>query len=158
VKQSFRNRCEILTSNGVQILSIPVIKVNGTKSLTSEISISEQKNWRLDHWRAIESAYKNSPYFEFYDVEIKNLLFHQTEKLLSFNQNIIDFFCSIWKLTPTTLIDSDLFISEQYEFLGRKVKCKSYIQVFDDRFDFQNNLSILDLLFCEGPLGRNWIK
>jgi len=157
VKQSFRNRCEILTANGVQVLSIPVIKVNGTKTETSDIKISEQKNWRLDHWRAIESAYKNAPYFEFYDVEIKNLLFHKTENLFELNQNIIDFLCSVWDLKKPENSNELLVNVDQIEFLGRIKDCSPYKQVFDDRFGFQSNLSALDLLFCEGPLGRNWI-
>ena len=70
LKQSFRNRCEIMTSNGIQKLSIPVEKLNGSKSKTKDVMISNQQNWRKDHWGAIESAYKASPFFQFYDTEV----------------------------------------------------------------------------------------
>jgi hypothetical protein len=157
LKQSYRNRCEILTANGIQTLSIPVSRPNGTMTKTSDVLISDQKNWRMDHWRTIESAYKNAPYFEFYDIEVKDLLFQKAQNLMYFNQNIMDFFCSIWDLNQVKLSDSSFQNFQHRVFLGRKLQVKSYKQVFNDRFGFQANLSVLDLLFCEGPLGRNWI-
>ena len=157
LKQSFRNRCEILGGNGVQILSIPVAKAAGSKSLTNQIHPVYSENWQQDHWKSIESAYKNAPYFEFYDQEIKSLIFTKYDTLLELNQSIIRFFEHCWQLPPSqlTIGFSDSFAP--FEFLGRKLNYKSYIQVFSDRFPFQSNLSGLDLLFCEGPMGRNWI-
>jgi len=157
VKQSFRNRCEILTGNGIQQLSIPVAKTAGSKSLTNQIIPVYTENWQLDHWKSIESAYKNAPYFEFYDQEIKSLLFTKHDSLLELNQSILEFFQQCWSL-ETISLDSNKTISvEQQEYLGRINNLNPYIQVFADRFIFQSNLSILDLLFCEGPMGRNWI-
>ena len=75
-----------MTSNGIQKLSIPVEKLHGSKSKTREIIISNQKNWRKDHWGAIESAYKASPFFQFYDAEVKDLIFNNSENLISFNE------------------------------------------------------------------------
>lgn len=157
VKQSFRNRCEILTGNGIQFLSIPVIKPNGSKSLTKEVQISNLTNWRTDHWRAIESAYRSAPYFEFFDHEIKNLIFRESELLIDYNHNIISFFADLWQLNSVKVnSDKDIGINT-VDFLTRDCFYKPYTQVFNDRFEFQSNLSILDLLFCEGPMGRNWI-
>jgi hypothetical protein len=157
LKQSFRNRCEILTGNGIQFLSVPVIKPNGSKSLTKEVQISNVTNWRIDHWRAIESAYRSAPYFEFFDHEIKNLIFLESELLIDYNHNIISFFANLWQLNSVK-VNSDKEIGvNTVDFLTRDCFYKPYTQVFNDRFEFQSNLSILDLLFCQGPMGRNWI-
>ena len=61
LKQTLRNRCEIATSNGIQRLSVPISKPNGSKSKTKDIIISNVQNWRKDHWKSIESAYQNAP-------------------------------------------------------------------------------------------------
>jgi len=157
VKQTYRNRCEILAGNGVQTLSIPVAKAAGSKSLTNQIHPVYSENWQQDHWKSIESAYKNAPYFEFYDQEVKSLIFTKHDTLLELNHSIIQFFEDCWELPKSQLSigSSESFNPE--EFLGRKLDYKSYIQVFSDRFSFQSNLSGLDLLFCEGPMARNWI-
>ena len=70
VKQTYRNRCEILTSNGKLSLSIPLVK-QADKELISDKKISYAEDWQKQHWRAITSAYKNSPYFEFFEDEFK---------------------------------------------------------------------------------------
>ena len=61
IKQTFRNRCELLTGNGIQFISIPVLRKNGSKTSIDEVEISYDTDWRKDHWKAIESAYSNSP-------------------------------------------------------------------------------------------------
>ena len=71
VKQTYRNRCEILTSNGKLSLSIPLVK-QADKELISDKKISYTEDWQKQHWRAITSAYKNSPYFEFFEDEFDN--------------------------------------------------------------------------------------
>jgi hypothetical protein len=157
IKQTFRNRCEILTGNGVQTLSIPVSKSAGSKSITNQIHPVYSENWQQDHWKSIESAYKNAPYFEFYDEEIKEIIFTKHDSLLELNQSIIRFFEKCWDL-PQVFIEENLAANiNQAEFLGRTFIHPNYIQVFSNRFPFQSNLSVLDLLFCEGPMGRNWI-
>src|SRR4051812_10738280 len=83
-KQSFRNRTQILTANGVLDLSIPVVKKHD-KELISTIEISYAEPWQIKHWRAISSAYKNSPYLEFFEDEIKTLYEEKPVYLLEFN-------------------------------------------------------------------------
>ncbi|MFM7661400.1 MAG: WbqC family protein [Bacteroidota bacterium] len=157
VKQSFRNRCEILTGNGIQLLSVPVIKTEGSKTLTKEIRIVQNSSWRKDQWGAIKSAYQNAPYFEFFDLEIHDLLLSKHDFLIDFNCSIFNFITTIFDLSTIIVCDESLENEPSFTFLERKHNCKEYIQVFADRYPFQSNLSILDLLFCEGPLGRNYI-
>ena len=157
VKQSFRNRCEILTGNGIQSLSIPVIKTDGSKTLTKDIRIVQANSWKKDHWGAIKSAYQNAPYFEFFDLEIHNLLFSSNDFLFDLNFSILNFFSATFELSPVKISEENLTNELAISFLERQENFKEYIQVFSDRFPFQSNLSILDLIFCEGPMGRNFI-
>lgn len=157
VKQSFRNRCEILTGNGIQQLSIPIIKTDGSQSLTKDIQIVQAKSWRKDHWGAIKSAYQNAPYFEFFDEEIHNLINSNKKYLLDLNIEIINFFLEAFGQKTILLSDERLELKTKLDYLNRIDCSKKYIQVFSDRFPFQSNLSVLDLIFCEGPMGRNLI-
>jgi hypothetical protein len=84
VKQSIRNRSRILTANGSMELSIPVIKPDGSKTLTKDILVQDSNEWRKDHWRAIESAYKHAAYFDHYGEEIKSLIYQETKDLVGF--------------------------------------------------------------------------
>lgn len=155
VKQSFRNRCEILTGNGLQQLSIPIIKTDGSVTLTKDIQIVQSKSWKKDHWGAIKSAYQNAPYFEFFDVEIHDLINRNKKYLLDLNSEIINFFLEVFGQKKILVSDEILKLETKFEYLKRIENSKEYIQVFSDRFPFQSNLSILDLLFCEGPIGRS---
>ena len=161
IKQTFRNRCEILTSNGVQQLSIPVIRKNGSKTVIEEIEISNDTDWRKDHWKAIESAYSNSPYFEHYGNEVKELIYQNETNLLKFNLNIQSRIFSWFQIDIKTSFSLDYIIQNvdqrvllnQNRLLTLK-DTKTYIQVFGDLSDFTSNLSILDALFCQGPMTR----
>ena len=155
LKQTYRNRCEILGANGIQKLSIPVERTKGSKSKTKDVLISNAENWRKDHWGSIQSSYRAAPYFQFYDKEIKELLYNKSSNLIDYNQKIINQFISWWDL-PVKFIDTNAYLcDENIEFLSRE-KIPNYIHVFEDKYSFVSNLSVLDLLFCEGPMGRNW--
>ncbi len=159
IKQTFRNRCSILTSNGMQNLSIPVVKPDGNKTRTKDILVTQDLNWRRDHWRTIKAAYSSAPYFEHYETEIKNLVFQETEKLWEFNQNIMKQLIS-WLELPLSYTYSEKFIelsnSDFRDFQFEKIN-KTYTQVLFNQDEFFAELSILDSLFCLGPLARNLI-
>ena len=162
VKQTIRTRCSILGANGIQQLSIPVIRPNGSKTLMEDVLVSETDPWKKIHWRSIESAYASAPFFEEYDQEIKQLIFQDETNLLRYNQRITE---EILKLIDINL---ELCRTESYETYDKLVdfrmvdfespiEIKKYIQVFGDSNQFSANLSILDLLFCEGPMARKWL-
>lgn len=164
-KQSFRNRSTILSANGPLDLIIPVKKISNTV-LISEIEISYTDNWNVKHWRAISSAYNNSPYFEYFEDELKQFYSTRYSHLLEFNIQQLKTVLKILKLTKnihyTTYFEKEpmnLFdlrnkihpkegVSEKnkvYEFLH-----KPYYQTFESKFGFTPNLSILDLLLNKG--------
>jgi len=164
-KQTYRNRCDILGGDGILSLSIPIKKPNGSKTATEDIILSDEENWRIRHWRAITSAYQSSAYFDYYSVEVKELLFNETHNLLKFNtaitQRIIDWLYLDTKIDFTTefhpIMDNDLRLSLiQKDEFQEKIKAP-YIQVFPGDENYQESLSILDAIFCEGPMARNLI-
>lgn len=165
-KQTFRNRFEILSANGIQCLSIPVNKINGTKTLTENIEISYLGDWRKDHWKAIESAYSSSPYFEHYGIEVHELIYQNENNLLKFNQKIIERIID-WLDIPCILnFTSEYTFSETKMNDFRESLCSkkqnytqaiNYTQVFSNQKEETNNLSILDAIFCIGPMARKLI-
>ncbi|MBA3682650.1 MAG: WbqC family protein [Bacteroidetes bacterium] len=164
-KQSFRNRTQILSANGKLDLSIPVKKIN-TKELIKDVEIAYTESWQTNHWRAITSAYKNSPYFEFFEEEInyfyskefKFLMELNTEqlklilKLLKIKKEIS--FTSAFEKEPNHLTDLRSTIHPKINFTEDKTVASKltipYYQTFESKFSFHPNLSILDLLFNKG--------
>jgi hypothetical protein len=159
-KQSYRNRCEILSANGRLSLTIPLQK-NGNKELITEKKISYAERWQSKHWTAITSAYKNAPYFEYFEEEFKPFYKNEFDYLFDFNTQLLQLILKILR------IKKDLFFTGIYEkeFAGldlRKLihpKEKKiaegasgsiYYQVFLDKFGFTKNLSVIDLLFNTG--------
>ena len=160
-KQTIRNRCEILTSNGLLTLSIPVLHNSSGKQLTKDVRIDYSKNWQIDHWRAIQSAYASAPYFEDYFEEIKSLINYKSIFLLEQNEQILGFIESILEIksnySQTNKFENKI-VSQKNLFLDHdKIDMKPYQQVFGYDKSFVPNMSILDLMFNEGPFCRNWI-
>lgn len=157
IKQSIRNRCEILTAEGILRLVVP-ISHRETKQPLSEIQICTDNSWPIKHWRAIQSAYGQAPYFEAYHLEIESMLRNHPKTLLELNQQILRFFIDAWDL-PITLTTSSVFTPYSDQDLRLKQwmdreKMNAYQQVFSYNKPFSCNLSVLDLLMCEGPMGR----
>ena len=161
IKQTYRNRCIIASANGLQTLSIPVEK-SATKCLTKDIRIAEHGNWRHLHWNAIKSAYNSTPFFEYYEDDLIGFFEKKYDFLFDFNESLR------LKLFELLDIEPDVVYSSEYktDFLANEVDCrelihpkkefmensfKPYYQVFESRFGFQPNLSIIDLLFNMGP-------
>ena len=161
LKQSIRNRTKILSANGVMELSIPVVKKDGSKTLTKNIQVSNSKDWRKDHWRAIESAYKNAAYFDFYGDEVKELIYNESIYLVDFIKQI-ESRIKKWLDLPYFSSDSEEFIlisdrSTDYRFGYTSHPFTSeynYFQVFRDKDSFVGDLSILDAIFNLGPMTR----
>jgi hypothetical protein len=162
IKQSIRNRCEILSGNGVLRLSIPLNHSNGIKIKTKDIRIDFGKSWQTNHWKAIKSAYASAPYFEDYEQQINQILLAKDEFLLDKNQRIFEFLFSVLEINKT--ISYTKIYTEQTErdfrtldFMKNSFEIKEYQQVFSYRMGFYSNLSMIDLLMNEGPFIRNWI-
>ncbi|MES2004875.1 MAG: WbqC family protein [Bacteroidota bacterium] len=161
-KMSFRNRCVIAGSNGVVNLSVPLEKGRGQKELMKEVRISHSANWRVQHWRTIESCYSRSPFFEFYRDGVWQLLQKKETFLLDQNLAILSWLKQVLKFSGTiSLTDTYLKaypdeVTDRRNFFLPKNQGKQsigfrYTQVFEDRIGFQPDLSILDLLFNCGP-------
>ena len=166
-KQTYRNRCYIYGANGKLSLNIPVHYSQKNRQNTKEIKIENSSKWQSIHWKSIESAYKTSPFFEFYEDDFKQLFETPKELLLDFNLECISVINSCIGYQPV-ISYSEQFLkttSEKtdYRFLVNarkeyKIKTKPYIQVFQDKHGALSNLSILDLLFNEGPNTLNYLK
>ena len=178
-KQSYRNRCRFYAADGVQALSFPIVHEAGTHKLPiSEIKVDYSTPWIQQHKRAIISAYRTSAYFEYYQDELFEILDSRPEKLFDLNLAIIRFFIE------KTGIKVDLRLTSDYSPQGlvedASVRCedlreiihpkrpddilasldleKPYFQVFARKYGFKSDLSIMDLLFNEGPDSIMFLK
>ena len=181
-KQSYRNRCRFYAADGVQDLSFPVVHEGNTyKHPVSEVKIDYSTPWLLRHKRAIISAYSTSAYFEYYQDELFGILDSRPERLLDLNMSLLRFF-----IEKTGLL-VDLRLTDEYnpdgivsEVDGMPVVCedyreaihpkrpnsilqglaleKPYFQVFSPKYGFKSDLSIMDLLFNEGPDSILYLK
>ena len=171
-KQSFRNRAEILGANGVIPLTVPVYKSSGEKIPVRQVRIDRSKAWRHQHWNSIHSAYKNSPYFDYYAEAFEPVYRKDYDLLWELNRDLQQ------AVLDTLEIKADFFYSEAYidtgqedgdwrDALSEKPRLRRpdpsfspapYYQVFSERREFIPNLSILDLLFCEGPNAAEIIR
>ena len=203
-KQSYRNRCRILTSNGVEALNVPVVHENGTFSLpVKEIRVDYSTPWVLRTERAIESAYSSSPFFIYYRDALFAILDSHPATLWELNRRIIDFFCAKIGIAPQILETTEYLPSSaagMTEVAGVTFAAaenvpannsltasaltaslpddlrnvihpkrpnsimhelgleRPYWQVFREKFGFIPGLSVMDLLFNEGPESISWLR
>ncbi len=163
-KQSLRNRCNIYSANGKLGLNIPITKGRTPQQSYSEVLISFESNWQKNHIRAIEAAYRHSPFFEFYWDDFLPLYQQKTEKLWDFNLKLYQICLRNLGLSETILLSKSFKQNPEhthhYHFLiqakGKVLPDEyyhqiPYYQVFSEKQGFMSNLSILDLIFNEGP-------
>lgn len=169
IKQTYRNRCKIITANGVNSLTVPVKK--NKNLIIKEIEIDYSEQWQKNHYRSILSAYKNSAFYDFYMPEIISIFSKRYKYLIDLNSNILEIVFKILKY-KSDFTYSDTYvenknIKDYRDFLHPKAhknkfeneyKQEKYIQVFSDRHGFVADLSILDLIFNLGPLSLSVIK
>jgi len=168
-KQTFRNRCQICTDQGKHILTIPIKHVGGTsgRQKYKEVRIDNSYRWQQQHWRTLQTAYRTSAFFEFYEDELEPLFTRKFEFLLDFNFATIAFIAEAIGIsicdekTETYHKDFDLGLDARFLVNAKKELSfvnEQYFQVFEDRNDFISNSSGLDLLFNEGTNALNYLK
>ena len=113
VKQTYRNRCHILSANGILTLSVPVLGA-GKKIISSSMEIDYKQKWLNNHWRAIISAYNKSPFFEYFADDIKKILFHQHKLIFELNRQILTFCLKVLKL-DTSICYTTQYIEKENE-------------------------------------------
>ena len=171
-KQTFRNRCIIATANGTQALTVPVEHpspiTHHLSPITKDLRISDHNQWRRVHWNALQSAYSESPFFDYYADDIRPFFEKKYEFLVDFNEAIRQKMCELIDIHPsvdytTTYLPSPITqypspISDFRDVIHAKHPQPApdftpikYWQVFQHKHGFLPNLSILDLLFCMGP-------
>ena len=150
-KQTARNRCTIVTANGTQCLSVPV-SLPSAHCRTDEVLISDHGNWQHVHWNALCSAYGTSPFFEFYADDIKPFYDNRWEKLVDYNSDITQKMLHLIGLDDVLSNPSVRNTTPATEASSMK-----YYQTFQRRHGFIEGMSILDLLFNEGPEAIKYI-
>ena len=157
-KQSCRTRTNVMTANGVQTLTIPVIKTNGNHTLTKDIEISYKESWQQVHLRCLESAYRKSAYFDYYFPYFEKIYKQKFNTLVELNDFCLKIILKIMKVKKDYSFTTDFErIADENDYRislskgSNKIEMKPYYQVFADRHGFIPNLSIVDLLFNEGP-------
>jgi hypothetical protein len=158
-KQTERNRFSIATSQGMQTLTIPVKRLDGSKTITSRIEIDHDSDWQKKHWKAIETAYNASPFFEHYSRDLYELMFQKEKSLLKYNTAITKHFLRLFGFETQIVVQNNFeVIHNEYFEPNFSDVTVSYQQVLFKSPIFLRNLSIIDLLCCEGPIGRKIIE
>jgi len=168
-KQTHRNRTYIYGANGSLTLNLPILHThNGIKQLYRDVRIEHQFNTLQIHWKSLESAYRTSPYFEFYEDDLAPLFEGKPEFILDFNYKCLEFVLDCLQLEinstktkeyiskPEDCIDYRHLSNPKDATIG--VNFESYIQVFESKHGFLPNLSILDLLFNQGPNALGYLE
>lgn len=171
-KQTYRNRCEIPGANGPVALIVPVVKGREKKVKIKDLRISYDTDWQRNHWRTIFSAYNSSPFFEFYKDDIYLFFIKRRKFLLELNMEIHQTLCELLEIENAPVLTTGFeelpenTLNFRETFSPKKQKSgpdlffrpQEYTQVFSGKFGFIPNLSILDLLFNEGPNSYNILE
>jgi hypothetical protein len=168
LKQSYRNRCRLMTANGVASLTIPVLH-NAGKTLITDLKVDHTQKWLNIHWRTIQSAYGNAPFYEYYSDDLHNLLFKKHEFLYDLNRDLLTL-CLSWLKYPGRVRETLAYekepagdFSDMRSLIHPKKACSTtfhnhtpYSQVFGSMF--VENLSLIDVIFCLGPDARRYLQ
>lgn len=149
-KNSLRNRCYLASGQGLQRLSVPLLKGKHQNQKIYRVKISYEEDWPAQHLKTIETNYHSAPFFLHFRDPVSRILASRPEYLVELNWNILLMLFGIFRWKP------DIACSMEYStpanlFKNQSVELRPYNQVFADRLGFLPDLSILDLLFCMGP-------
>ncbi len=165
-KQTYRNRCYIYGPNGKQLLNIPIKhSSNSSKQKTKDTLIDNSVAWQKQHLKSIQIAYRNSPFFEFYEDDILPIFSKEHKYLLDLNIETYIYITDALQISSAyqkTTVYQNNFKNDFRILTNAKQEhnyhLESYTQLFDDKFGFIKNLSILDLLFMEGPNAISFLE
>ncbi len=161
-KQTYRNRCLIATTQGVQALTVPVVHSRDAQQDREVIKISDHGNWRHLHWQALQTAYGDSPFFEYYEDDLRPFFTERWELLYDFNEAIRLKMCELLDIHPVVSHTTQYHpspapndfrdaIRPKHPLPDAHFEPRPYYQVYQQKHGFLPNLSILDLLFNLGP-------
>lgn len=166
LKQTYRNRTYVYAANGKLLLNIPVVHTQKNRQKYRDVKISQDINWQGLHWKSLLSAYSTSPFFEYYKDELEPLFKLQANFILDFNLKCFEVICDSLLLdintTNTETYQKEVEGMTDFRYLVNakmeEPQFEPYTQVFANKYGFINNLSILDLLFNEGPNTLNYLE
>ncbi|WP_100615663.1 WbqC family protein [Confluentibacter citreus] len=167
LKQTLRNRTYIYGANGKLALNIPVIHTQKDRQKYKDVKIFNTEKWQDQHWKSLLSAYRTSPFFEYYEDELQPLFQEKADFILDFNFKCFEAICDCLQLelntSKTKVFQKNIENATDYRYLvDAKKEClkpfEAYNQVFQEKHGFINNLSILDVLFNEGPNTLNYLE
>jgi hypothetical protein len=161
VRTSLRNRCYVANANGKLALTVPLKGGRNQKTLMKNIQVSFDTDWKTLHWKTIESAYRRSPFFEYYEAEIRTFYEQDFKYLLEWNVASLRLINALLKIKKEFTLTQKYLPQEELNCLDVRnnfmahdnlndADTPKYFQTFMERNGFLPNLSILDMLFCEG--------
>ena len=171
-KGSFRNRTPVPGANGVINLSVPLQKGRDQKALFRDIKIDYREKWMVQHLRAMDACYNRAPFYEFYRDSIRDLLSQEETHLMALDKKLVFWVLKMLKAQPVISVTKAFNSSMEEAILDARntilpgksldenlnLAVPKYAQVFEDRIGFKPNMSILDLLFCQGPASAGLLK
>ena len=163
VKRSERNRTEIMTSGGIMQLSVQLAHANRPRQPMRTMRVDYSKRWQHQHLVAIESAYRSSPYYDYYGERFTHLFTEHWHKLVDLNIATLKEICAVLRIALPRISEEYIVASAEDIDLRDKgrtshFEAEPYVQVFSDRLPFAPNLSIFDLIMCEGPEAINILR
>ena len=167
LKQTYRNRTCIYGANGKMTLNIPVIHSQKNRLKYKDVKIFNDEKWQDHHWKSLLSAYSTSPFFEYYEDDLKPLFKTKEDYIFDFNMRCFETICDClqleFKMSPSEIYLKDVDNKTDFRYMVNAKKefhkpFEAYTQVFQEKHGYQNNLSILDLLFNEGPNALNYLE
>ena len=166
-KQTYRNRAYIAHTNGRLLLNVPVKHSRGgDRQKTRDVIPEDSFPWQSQHWKSLQTAYRTSPFFEYYEDDLRPLFTRPVEKLLDHNLNIFTLLCDLLGIRKPVELTTSFELSPSipdFRYLVAAKKEKDfdfppYTQVLEAHHGYLPNLSVLDLLFNEGPNALHYLE
>lgn len=164
-KQTNRTRANIYSPNGIQILNIPVKHSKEIHQKTKDVKIENDFDWQNQHLKSLEAAYRSSPFFEYFEAELQPIFSKKHTFLMDLNFESIELCLKFLRLNKTYIKTQEYFREPINSLDFRKLAdgkkdnsiFENYTQVFDEKYGFLNNLSVLDLIFNEGRFALDYL-